>query len=75
MAFNLLPQHHNTTRPETEDDKVTMMISNHAADDENHKPVIHAAELGEEGAQRIELMQEVWGKHGKLYIFLAYEKV
>ncbi|CZR51781.1 uncharacterized protein PAC_01658 [Phialocephala subalpina] len=43
------------SRPETGDDK----------------PVIHAAELGEEGAQRIELMQEVWGKHGKLYIFLA----
>jgi hypothetical protein len=56
------------------DEKVTMTISNHAADDENQKPIIHPTELGEEGAQRIELMQEVWGKHGKLYIFLSYEE-
>jgi hypothetical protein len=49
-----------------------MSIRNHAADAENQKPVIQAVTLGEEGAQRIELMQEVWGKHGKLYIFISY---
>lgn len=54
-------------------EKISMAISNHADDTESQKPVFQATELGEEGAQRIELMQEVWGKHGKLYIFLAYE--
>lgn len=39
-------------------------------DVESLKPgLITQAELGDEGAQRIELMQQVWGKHGKKWIF------
>ncbi|MAD85789.1 MAG: hypothetical protein CL912_22735 [Deltaproteobacteria bacterium] len=39
---------------------------------EVQKPVMVDIKLGEQGAQRIELMQQVWGKHGKEYIFTAY---
>lgn len=39
---------------------------------EVQKPVMVDIKLGEQGAQRIELMQQVWGKHGKKYIFTAY---
>lgn len=41
-------------------------------DVETQKPVLGEVKLGEEGAQRIELMQQVWGKHGKLIIFMSY---
>ncbi|KUJ08496.1 MFS general substrate transporter [Mollisia scopiformis] len=53
------------------DDKKTMTINHHATDSEIQKPVFQSVELGEEGAQRIELMQEAWGKHGKLFVFLS----
>ncbi|KAL2060987.1 hypothetical protein VTL71DRAFT_9039 [Oculimacula yallundae] len=41
------------------------------ADIELQKPLRVDIKLGEQGAQRIELMQQVWGKHGKKYIFTA----
>lgn len=47
-------------------------IGKYAANTESQKPAAHSTDLGEEGAKRTELMQEVWGKHGKLYIFLSY---
>ena len=41
-------------------------------DVESLKPgLVTQAELGDEGAQRIELMQQVWGKHGKKWIFMG----
>lgn len=53
-------------------ENVTLGLNNHPADLENQKYIVRNVDLGEEGAQRIELMQEVWGKHGKIYIFLSY---
>lgn len=38
-------------------------------DVELQKPVALTTDLAEEGAKRIELMQQVWGRHGKLWIF------
>ncbi len=40
-------------------------------DIEMQKPVVTEVKIGEQGAQRIELMQQVWGRHGKKYIFVA----
>jgi hypothetical protein len=38
-------------------------------DVELQKPILLTMDLAEEGAKRVELMQQVWGKHGKAYIF------
>ncbi|ORY70312.1 major facilitator superfamily domain-containing protein [Pseudomassariella vexata] len=40
-------------------------------DVESLKHMAVSVDLGEEGAQRIELMQQSWGKHGKKWIFVA----
>ena len=41
-------------------------------DVESLKPgLVAQVELGDEGAQRIELMQQVWGKHGKRWVFVG----
>lgn len=44
-------------------------LDSHGADEESQKVPITQVELGEEGAQRIELMQELWGKNGRKLIF------
>jgi hypothetical protein len=51
-------------------DKSEINIDHDAGDIELHKPGPEV-ELGEEGAFRTELMQQVWGKHGKLFVFLG----
>lgn len=72
VAVGTTPAVQDTNSPKGDEVKQTISINNHAADSENQKPVIHAVDLGEAGAQRIELMQEILGKYGKTYIFLAY---
>ncbi|KAH8892390.1 MFS general substrate transporter [Thozetella sp. PMI_491] len=46
-------------------------VSSIAYDEENQKQPIVTMDVGAEGAKRSELMQEVWGKHGKLLIFVG----
>ncbi len=42
-----------------------------SVDEENLKAPVPQLDLAAEGAKRSELMQEVWGKHGKLLIFVG----
>jgi hypothetical protein len=35
------------------------------------KGVVVEAALGDQGAQRIEIIQRIWGKHGKLVLYTA----
>lgn len=45
--------------------------TNQDHDVELQKPLNIVTDLGDEGAKRIELMQQVWGKNGKLWIFVC----
>lgn len=62
-------------QPSTTQDQIEEKPAAHLDQDpfdmENQKQA--AVELGEEGAFRTELMQEVWGKYGKMLIFARYD--
>lgn len=47
-------------------------IASLAGDEENLKQPVNKMDLAAEGAKRSELMQMVWGRHGKLLIFIGY---
>lgn len=68
------PSNSAPSSTEKKSEKSHFVINDAPQDDDDlemQKPVIAEVKLGEEGAQRIELMQQVWGKHGKLIIFSA----
>ncbi|KAJ9139362.1 Major facilitator superfamily domain-containing protein [Pleurostoma richardsiae] len=46
-------------------------VAPHDNDVESLKPTLAEVDLSAEGAQRIEIMQQVWGKYGKLLVFSA----
>lgn len=63
----------NPTTGGEKSEKTAYDIDSMDVDLEAQKPIGVDIKLGEKGAQRIELMQQVWGKHGKKYTFTAYE--
>ncbi|KAH6717063.1 hypothetical protein BKA61DRAFT_671526 [Leptodontidium sp. MPI-SDFR-AT-0119] len=61
----------NPTTGGEKSEKTAYNIDSMDVDLEAQKPIGVDIKLGEQGAQRIELMQQVWGKHGKKYTFTA----